>query len=77
MERWISAGITHIGDIFDKHVNGVITLQYLKEKLNTANVIHGYKLVLDIVYQLDGQIASGPGNSVQTSYTDFDGYSHA
>ena len=31
------------------NTNGFITLQNLKEKLNTANVIHEYKLVLDSI----------------------------
>ena len=47
MKRWIDADITHIGDLCD--INGFITLQYLKEKLKTANVIHEYKLVLDSI----------------------------
>ena len=47
MKRWIDADITHIGDICD--INGFIKLQYLKEKLKTANVIHEYKLVLDSI----------------------------
>ena len=47
LKRWIDVGITHIGDICD--TNGFITLQNLKEKLNTANVIHEYKLVLDSI----------------------------
>ena len=47
MKRWIDADITHIGDICD--INGFIKLQYLKEKLKTANVIHEYTLVLDSI----------------------------
>ena len=49
MKRWIDADITHIGDIYICDIYGFITLQYLKEKLNTANVIHEYKLVLDSI----------------------------
>ena len=37
----------HLGDICD--INGFIKLQYLKEKLSTANVIHECKLVLDSI----------------------------
>ena len=47
MKRWIDADITHIGDICD--INGFIKLQYLKEKLKTANAIHEYKIVLDSI----------------------------
>ena len=47
MKRWIDAGITQIGDICD--ANGFITLQYLREKLNTATILLEYKLVLDCI----------------------------
>ena len=53
MKRWIDAGITQIGDICD--INGLllllafITLEYIGEKVNTANIIHEYKLVLDCI----------------------------